>query len=480
MGTRAWARPAAGVVAALRAQPLLWLLVGGAVAAYTTYSLIRHNHFASGGFDLGIFDQTIWHYSRFEAPASSIKDVASILGDHFSPALALLAPLYWLWDDVRMLLITQALLVALAAVPIFVFCRARVGRAGALMLVASYLVFWGVQSAIGFDFHEVALAPPLIAGALVAIDRGRLGVALALCAGLLLVKEDLSFLVAAFGVYLLTLGHRRAGMACLLGGVAWYGLVSAVVIPHFAGGRSFAYWSYQQFGSSLPDAVAGVITHPWRLLTVGLGDSTKIATLARLVVPFLGLALLSRVAILAVPLLAERFLSDTPSYWTTGSHYSLTIAVVLVCGSAAGLQTLGRWRRLERWRTPGIAVACAAVLALNIVSARGFPLTSLLHPSFYRAGANTPALRAALALVPPGASVATEDALVAHLSHRQTVAEISPQTGETDYVVVNYAGPFGAMTPNGGFAAVHAWLAAHQKDYRVLYLNGGWAVLQRT
>ena len=41
------------------------------VLAYSTLSILRHHHFESGGYDLGIFDQAIWHYSRFQVPAST-------------------------------------------------------------------------------------------------------------------------------------------------------------------------------------------------------------------------------------------------------------------------------------------------------------------------------------------------------------------------------------------------------------------------
>jgi len=35
-----------------------WIVVLS--VAYSTLSIIRHNHFQSGGFDLGIYDQAVW------------------------------------------------------------------------------------------------------------------------------------------------------------------------------------------------------------------------------------------------------------------------------------------------------------------------------------------------------------------------------------------------------------------------------------
>ena len=64
--------------------------------AYGLYGLFRHWNFGSSAFDLGIFDQVVWHLSRFEPPASSIRGFSNFLGDHFFPVIALFAPFYWI------------------------------------------------------------------------------------------------------------------------------------------------------------------------------------------------------------------------------------------------------------------------------------------------------------------------------------------------------------------------------------------------
>ncbi|MGI8428972.1 MAG: DUF2079 domain-containing protein [Solirubrobacteraceae bacterium] len=92
-----------------------------------------------------VADQAIWHYSRFESPFSSILG-KNILGDHFSPLVAALTPHYWVWSDPRVLVIAQSLLVAASIVPVFLFARPRLGRAGGYLLAGAYAVFWGIQS----------------------------------------------------------------------------------------------------------------------------------------------------------------------------------------------------------------------------------------------------------------------------------------------------------------------------------------------
>jgi len=81
--------------AAVRAEPGLVVLVAGFFAAYAAYAVIRHEDFITG-LDLAIFDNALWHYSRFETPVSPIKGLPNVLGDHFHPIVVVLAPLYWI------------------------------------------------------------------------------------------------------------------------------------------------------------------------------------------------------------------------------------------------------------------------------------------------------------------------------------------------------------------------------------------------
>ena len=66
-----------------------WIFVGMACAyvlIFGALSILRHESFHSGGFDLGIFDQIIWnslHGRLFQV--SILVKVSLSLGDHFSP-----------------------------------------------------------------------------------------------------------------------------------------------------------------------------------------------------------------------------------------------------------------------------------------------------------------------------------------------------------------------------------------------------------
>src|SRR6185369_17467868 len=85
-------------------------------------STLRHQMFRSGAMDLGFFDQLVYLISRGRPPVSSILGF-HLLGDHAAYTLYLLAPLYWIWADVHMLLAAQAMALAAGAYPIWRLAR---------------------------------------------------------------------------------------------------------------------------------------------------------------------------------------------------------------------------------------------------------------------------------------------------------------------------------------------------------------------
>jgi hypothetical protein len=117
------------------------LLVALALVSGSLYALEdwrRYATFQSAGYDVGIFDQGIRHYAHFEAPVSSLKGVGfSLLGDHFSPILAVLAPVFWIWSDTRVLGLVLGALIAASIFPVYAFSERRLGPGLALLTTHS-------------------------------------------------------------------------------------------------------------------------------------------------------------------------------------------------------------------------------------------------------------------------------------------------------------------------------------------------------
>ncbi|MFD0563782.1 DUF2079 domain-containing protein [Kitasatospora saccharophila] len=220
-------------------QVLLPLALFG---AYGTVAVLRQQRMETSGFDLGIFEQGVRGYAGLGAPVSALKGSGfNLLGDHFSPVLAVLAPLYRLFPDARTLLLAQAALFALSALPVARLAVDRLGPARGAAVSCGYGLSWGLWTAVGFDFHEIAFAVPLAAFAVEALARGRWRAAVGWALPLLLVKEDQGLLVSAVGAYVFARGRRVLGTATVLAAAGGTALAVLLVIPAHNPGGVYTY-----------------------------------------------------------------------------------------------------------------------------------------------------------------------------------------------------------------------------------------------
>ena len=460
-------------------DPLVLGLPLAAFVAYAAYAVVNHVRYGTG-YDLGIFSQAVWHYSRFEAPESTVIGISNLLGNHFHPIVASLTPLYWVWADPIVLLVAQAALVAASIVPVHLFAAQRLGRLGGLLVAVAYASYWGLHAGVGYEFHEVAFAPVLIALAILFGERRRWVPFAVAIAALLLVKEDMSILVAFFGLWLMLRREWRPGAITFAAGLAWFFLTTEVLIPALSDSGRFDFWSYQELGDDLPDALVQIATHPWRPFEVFFSEGQKVETTLLLLVPFLGLSLCSRIGILALPLVLERMLSTTESYWATDFHYSLTVAPVLAMAAAAGLANVVRWAGDRVPRGPAVTGVGAAMVVASLVAAVQIAhLDRLLERGFWRPRSYSGPVTRALDRIPPRASVAAPDFMVPHLSTRDVVAEISPGTAQTDYVAIGVDHPVGSVTGNQTFREQNEVVLQRLDRYVPVFYELGWMVLQR-
>jgi uncharacterized membrane protein len=378
-----------------------------AAVFYASVSIYRHDRFASDGYDLGIFDQTIWGYSRLEIVRNTVKGVPNLLGDHFHPALMLLAPAYWIWDDARVLLVAQALLLAVASLPVFWWARPRLGVAAAAACQLAFLGFWGVLAGVIFDFHELALAVPAISFGLYALLERRTRLFWAMLVLGCLSKEDVALTFGAMGVYALLVQRRpRFGLGVVGVAGAWFAVTIGVIVPAIAG-RRYHYWDYPTLGRSWTRAPLVFARRPWRTVAALFDGPEKRDTLAATFGAWLFLPLLSPLLLVALPAVAERFLAGNPAFWTEKYQYTLPLAPIL---AFAAVDTLSRLPRL-RFGGPLALLACGILLTVGVVR----PLHGLAG---YMPAARAAAIDGCLDHIPPAAPVAASGWLIPHLTHR--------------------------------------------------------------
>jgi hypothetical protein len=299
---------------------------------------------------------------------------------------------------------------------------------------------------------------------------------------LLAVKEDLAMLVVFFGLYLLTLRELRHGLALIGAGIVWFVLCTRVLIPHFSHGAAYSHWTYDELGSNLGAAALALVRAPWRVFEIGFTPARKLHTIAGLLAPFLLLSLYSRLMILAIPLLLERFLSTDANFWGTAFHYSLSISPVLAMAAADGLANVGRLLgdRQQRVATPLATASMLTVsVALTMFAVRATPPRGLFDSSLYRDSNHAASALWALGAVPPGAVLATNDDLLPHASERPRVSLIAARTLLPDFMVADAGDRVGFETGNLTQQSYGQVLARNATYMTPVYYVRGWLLLRR-
>ena len=412
LGPGAWAEPSAVGGGSARLLDRHWVGVGVmaavAVGWYALYSYLRFRQGGYFGWDLGIFDQTVRADAHLHLPyvTSMQHNYTGDPGklewtDHFSPILVVLAPLYWVSNSAYNLLFAQAVLFAAAALPVFAFARRRLcgasGRPTAAYLVAAvYLLSWPLQSALAFDFHEVAFAPPLIALMVERADARRWGQAAVAAGLLLLVKEDMGLVVAMMGVWLLIRGERRVGAWFTAAGLGAMALTIGLVIP-LEGGSSMRNWEYGQLGPTPGKAALRLLEHPSLLVTELIDPHVKVTTALWLLLPVLFLCLRSWIVLLGVALIVERYFGNNSFYWGQDYHYNAFLVAIIVLAAVDGASKF-------RWPLVRLGWAVAA-LVVSVALLPRFPLVDVGSASLWQASASVHAQEHLLGELPEGSDV---------------------------------------------------------------------------
>lgn len=437
---------------------LLAALILAAAAILAGYSIARHNAFNSKAYDLGLHAQVWWNTSQGRPFAGSVE-VDNYLGDHVSPIILLLAPLYRLWPDARLLLLLQASALALGAWPLALLARRRLlphwpqgAHLAALVMALIYLSYPALGFVNRFEFHEEALAVPLLLLAFWALEARRLGIMSLALALALLAKEDVGLTVAAFGGWAWWRARpaqrspqhndhrlRSAGLLWAVIGVSWSLLALFAVIPAVRGAESDTLARYAWLGSGPADILRNLLDNPGRIADHVLGEPRRLWMLVKFLLPVGFLPLLSPAILIALPSLTINWLAGNLYQASIYFHYAALLIPVFFAAAVYGMERVGegerggeRGREGERERWAG-DVTGGSRYGLTLVWLVGCALLALGFDQFWQAKTgqddwpnygltrqvDREAFEAAAALLPPDGAVATSEAFAPHLANRQ-------------------------------------------------------------
>jgi uncharacterized membrane protein len=475
------------------------MVIGSAVAYYairiSALTLLSHQRLATSTSDLGEFDNLFFnalHGHPFRAPAidGDLRDWGE-LKVHAEFVLYLLLPLYALRPGPRTLLVIQSTVVALTAIPIFLFAARRAGRAAGVVLAVVFLLLPFVERPNFYDFHFVPVGMLFAACTITLVERQGTGqrtdrvttalfwVSFALT---LLSREDIAAGMVVTGLFVALTGHNpRLGTIMALAAGVYCAIVKFIVMPHFG-----VMWfdsiyddlkvpDRRGFASVVYTLVSNPVFTIHKLLT-----EQKLLYVLHLTVPLLFLWL-RRWPLLAAALPGFLFtlaVTNRPPMSDSSFQYAFLWAPYVVTASALALERIGRRRADGPSARRAALAALAAVATITSVNLGAFFGAESIRGGFGdkvlsindsdRQRASN--LGELLRRIPPDSSVVASEDVGPHVSTRLVLYSLKYTLGDQpDYMLV------GRMQPSEQRRARDA--LAH--GYGVIEQNGEFFLAKR-
>lgn len=390
---------------------LVWICI--LAILYGTLSVVRHNHFQTGGFDLGVYDQAVWQYSRFQWPYNTIKD-RFILGDHLTLTLPILAPLFWIWNDVQILLIFQAIWVSFSVLAVYKLIRLRkFSPLSAICLSMIYSLFYGIQFGIFFDFHPVLLAVGLIPWMLYFLEAKRIKLFILSLVFLVLTQENMGLALASLGfIYFFKKEYRKLSIAFIIGGIT-ISLLSAKIIALFS---PIGFQYMPQIKTNLAEFINSPEKQQVWLYTLS---------------SFSFLPIFSPGAMLAIGFDLAQYFITGPEFarmWSPFMHHRAILAPYVLLGT---LDVFGFLAKKKINITVIALLLVVSSLAQQYIF--HYPLNKLSKLEYWKKESWITDNNKMLSVIPKNISIATQQSFVPHLSHRKNIYLVWPRVHETDW-----------------------------------------------
>jgi uncharacterized membrane protein len=320
---------------------------------YSLISLVNHYNFRTAALDLGMFNHALHSFSQGKMNYFTLDlsgNSPNYFADHFSPLTLLYTPLYYIFGSWTLLLV-QIAAILFGALGCYKIARIRLPEMRfPFLILVFFLGQWAIVSALAFDFHNNVVAAMFVPWFFYYLLTEKRISALVFFVLILFAKENMAlwmfFIILGF---MLRNGFRnffetfktylKFEIPLMLISLIYFYVVVSMIMPSLSNGEAVNQIArFGRLGSSIPEIVAYVISHPFetfKLLFISqLEDpvSFGIKRELHMVVLFSGgIALLLRPAYLLMlaPIYAQKLFSDNMVIWGINGQYSIEFTPIL-------------------------------------------------------------------------------------------------------------------------------------------------------
>jgi uncharacterized membrane protein len=442
----------AGIREKLFRDKFLWISLCIFAVVYALISLVNHYCFRTYTLDLGLYTNALYDYSHFQWNDSTVfKEVPeNLLADHFDLYLVIFSPLSWIFGTYT-LLIVQIAAILFGGVGIYRYFGVQdaSGRTSKAALIF-FLLFFGIFSALSFDYHSNVVAAMLVPWFFYAFRQRNFRAALLWLLAILISKENMSLWTTFIALGLLCESFRNKEarsflLLCFGISVGWFLLVTGWIMPALAASGKYAHFHYAVLGKNTGEAIRHLLEHPLDSLKVLFtnhngsehGDWVKVEF--HLIFLVAGSWLLLRkpqYLLMLVPLYFQKLFHDDIAMWGIGHQYAIEFAPILTIGVFSAILSA------DKLRTRKI-LTVAVLLGGLISSVRVMDYTiaytqkariRIYNKVHYKREFDIAVVYKNLEMIPKNAVVSAQSALLPHLAWRDQIYQF-PIVKDAEFLV---------------------------------------------
>lgn len=415
-----------------------WIISLIFLVVFALLTLVKHYNFQTAAFDLGIFNQSLYLYAHGVGGPNTIRQVATLFGDHFEPIMFLFCPIYYIFRSYSLLII-QILAVIFGGLGIYLLVKKETGdkylSIGSLLI---FYLFYGLYDAIVFDYHNGVVGVMLLPWLFYWWSTKNWVWFYVFLVLFLFCKENLALMSFCLGFSILVFGEKKEkkqGVVTMVLSAIYFLVVIYGIIPYFNQGKYDHWMSYTKYGATPVAGMGFFLTHPGELFMLFFNDIQKIKTWTMLLVTGGVLVVWKpKYSLVLLPVMAQKFLSVNNLYWGHTFHYSVEFAPIIAMGVGVFLAQI----KNTKWKY-GLVIffVLANLLMLNLIHFYdGRTIRDIFSSQNYQVVFARKDVWEAMKLIPAGAAVSAQNTLVPHLADRRKIF-LYPAVEDSEYMIFN-------------------------------------------
>ncbi len=423
---------------------------------FSALTILRYDAFQARAWDLGIFTQSLWttlnaNKFLYHTCELFINPSGSFFGVHFSPILFFVLPFYWVATRPETLLVLQSFILPLAAVPIYKLAKEHAGgRVVGLTFAAAYLIYPATQYVNFYDFHVQSFLPLFFSFTIYYLTKENwpryfLFILLSLSC-----EEHAAWATFAMGIYIAwkyrsqiasTIRGKEPQIMMLLIPVltmtvsaAWYWFTlwqrdtffptNPAALSEFLGAPNFSI-----LGAKSPMEIPFLIfLRPLNAIqALAYDGQIKLLYLLLLFGPLAFFSFRAPSALIpAIPWFGFSLLSQTQAHHVLGHQYETYVVSFIFAAATFGFAKYQRKDPPQKGissflkKSTRISYIATASLIFFLIVSPMSPIPGFLYPDYFSisAGNHGRLLSETINLVPPNASILTQNNIFPYVSHR--------------------------------------------------------------